>query len=125
MVDKKTLCVLVAHDPCPAFKALHLLSHERGEAEEKLKNMSQKSVKERLAELLLVFKESVGKPVADGILLDQRMTREEIGQMLGSASETIIRMLHEFQEKQWLRLDGKQIILTDVPALLDFARLEN
>ncbi len=124
-VDKKTLFGLVAEDPALALRALQLLSHELGDAEEKLKNMSQKSVKERLAELLLIFKESVGQPVADGVLLEQRLTREEIGQLLGSASETVIRMLHEFQDNKWLRLDGKKIILTNIPALTDFAKLEN
>ena len=124
-VDKKTLFDLVARDPSLAMGALRMISHELGDAEEKLKNMSQKSVKERLAELLLIFKESVGMPVADGTLLEQRLTREEIGQLLGSAPETIIRMLHEFQDKKWLRLEGKQIVLTNLPALIEFARLEN
>jgi len=123
-VDKQSIFDLVARDPGLALRALKLLSHELGEAEEKLKKMSQKSVKERLAELLLLFRQGCGKPTDNGVLLDQKLTREEIAQLLGSAPETIIRMLHDFQEKRWLRLDGKSIVLTDMKALTEFARLE-
>lgn len=125
-IDKATILSMMAHNPELAMEMIKKLSHELGESETKLREFSQKSVRERLAELLLIFRDSVGKPSAGGgTLLEQRLTREEIAQMLGSTPETVIRLLHSFQDENWLKLDGKKIILTDIPGLTRAAHLED
>ena len=125
-IDRATIDSLIAHNPELAISIIKKLSHELGESETKLREFSQKSVRERLAEMLLVFKDAVGKPAAGGgTLLNQRLTREEMAQMLGSTPETIIRLLHSFQDEKLLKLDGKQIVLSDIGGLTTAARLED
>ena len=125
-IDRATIDSLIAHNPELAISIIKKLSHELGESETKLREFSQKSVRERLAELLLVFKDAVGRPEpGGGVLLEQRLTREEIVQMLGSTPETIIRLLHQFAEEKLLKLDGKKIVLTHLNGLTVAARLED
>jgi CRP-like cAMP-binding protein len=125
-IDRATVVSMISHNPQLAMEVIKKLSHELGESETKLREFSQKSVRERLAELLLIFRESVGKPApGGGTLLEQRLTREEIAQMLGSTPETVIRLLHSFQDESWLKLDGKKIILTDISGLTKAAHLED
>jgi CRP-like cAMP-binding protein len=125
-IDRATIVSMIAHNPSLAIDIIKKLSHELGESETKLREFSQKSVRERLAELLLVFRDAVGKPSAGGgTLLDQRLTREEMAQMLGSTPETVIRLLHQFQDENWLKLDGKKIILSDISGLTQAAHLED
>jgi CRP-like cAMP-binding protein len=125
-IDKTTLVTTINENPKMAMDVIRRLGGEMGNAESKLREFSQKSVGERLAELLLKFKDAVGRIEKDGAtLLDQRISRDEIAQMLGSSSETIIRALRQFADDGLIRLEGKQIFIADLPGLTEAARLEN
>ncbi len=125
-IDRATIDASIRKNPSLAMNIIRKLGGELGQTETRLREFSQKSVRERLAELLLVFKAQVGKPApGGGTLLDQRMTREEMAQMLGSTPETVIRLLHALADGKLLRLTGKQIIITDVAGLTREAKLDN
>jgi len=72
-------------------------------------NMAQKSVKERLADTLLDFEESFGTDV-DGYL-KIILTREEIANAIGTATESSIRLLSQFKKEGLIELKGKKIKL--------------
>jgi CRP/FNR family transcriptional regulator len=46
-----------------------------------------------------------------------RMTREEIGNYLGLAVESVSRLLSDFKKKGWLNVNHREIELTELPAL--------
>jgi CRP-like cAMP-binding protein len=77
--------------------------------------MAQKSVKERLAETLLYLEETFGKN-EDGSLVVQ-LSREELSGMIGTATESCIRLLSEFNKLGLIELVGKKIILKDINKL--------
>jgi len=81
------------------------------EADDHMVSMAQKSVKERLAETLLYLEENFGK-AADGSLHIQ-LTREELAGMIGTATESCIRLLSELNKLGLIELQGKRIYLKD------------
>ncbi len=74
-------------------------------------SMAQKTVKERLAETLLFLETNYGEN-EDGTLRIQ-LTREELAGMIGTATESCIRLLSEFKKNGWIELIGKKIALKD------------
>lgn len=79
------------------------------EADDIMVNMAQKTVKERLALTLVYLEDNFGKN-ADGTLKLQ-LSREEIANMIGTATESCIRLLSEFNKAGWIELVGKKIIV--------------
>jgi CRP-like cAMP-binding protein len=81
------------------------------ESDSHMVSMAQKSVKERLAETLLYLEDTFGKN-SDGTLYVQ-LTREELAGMIGTATESCIRLLSDFNKTGLIELIGKKIILKD------------
>lgn len=78
--------------------------------------MAQKTVKRRLAITLLNLKKDFG--LNDDGSLKLHLTREELAGMIGTATESCIRLLSEFNKEGYIELSGKKIILKN-PAKLE------
>lgn len=81
------------------------------ESDDHMVSMAQKSVKERLAETLLYLDDTFGKN-EDGSLHIQ-LSREELAGMIGTATESCIRLLSEFNKSGLIDLNGKKISIID------------
>nr|WP_315150074.1 Crp/Fnr family transcriptional regulator [uncultured Flavobacterium sp.] len=85
------------------------------EASEHMISISQKTVKERLAETLVYLEETFGKK-DDGSLRIQ-LSREELAGMIGTATESCIRLLSDFNKTGLIGLIGKKIVIKDLAKL--------
>jgi CRP-like cAMP-binding protein len=94
-IGKKQIFEIVKENPNVAMQIIQTLGREMGEAEQKSAALFQKNVKERLAELLLTLKETYGLTEGPRCKLDIKLTREEMASMIGTSSETVIRMMTE------------------------------
>ena len=81
-------------------------------SDEHMVNMAQKSVKERLAETLIYLYENFGTNT-DGTLKVQ-LSRDELASMIGTATESCIRLLSDFNKLGLIELLGKKIVLKDI-----------
>ena len=81
------------------------------EADDHMVDMAQKNVKQRLADTLLYLEESFG--VNEDNTLKLQLSREELAGMIGTATESCIRLLSEFNKNGFIELIGKKIILKD------------
>lgn len=81
------------------------------DADDHMVSLAQKSVKERLAETLLYLEDTFGKN-EDGSLHIQ-LSREELAGMIGTATESCIRLLSDFNKSGYIDLTGKRITLLD------------
>lgn len=77
------------------------------EANDDLVNMAQKSVRERLAQTLLYLKDKFG--IDKDNILNVQLSREELSGIIGTATESCIRLLSEFKKEGLIDLIGKKI----------------
>lgn len=85
------------------FNFLKLMAEEINEAEEKSTNLAYKSTRERIIDLLLNLNENYGMKMEDGSYkIGVNMSRQEMADMIGSSTETTVRLL------TWLK--GKNLI---------------
>ena len=89
------------------------------EADDHMVSMAQKTVKERLAETLLYLHDTFGKNEDDSLQI--QLSREELAGMIGTATESCIRLLSDFNKLGLIALTGKKIILKNINGLRKIA----
>lgn len=105
-----------------SHEAIKLLSADLRVAEQMVLNMAQKHVRERIAESLLMLKECYGIDDITGTI-NTTLTREEIGNIAGTSTETCIRILSELNRDRVIKLIGKRIKISNIPKLLQIANI--
>ena len=78
-------------------------------------SMAQKTVKNRLAETLIYLQDTFGKNTDN--TLKVQLSREELAGMIGTATESCIRILSEFNKTGLIELVGKKIAIKDLNKL--------
>ncbi|QCK13615.1 response regulator [Mangrovivirga cuniculi] len=87
-----------------ANKFIKVLSHNIIEKEEKLLKLAYDTVRKRVADALIVFKEKN----EDAELL--KVSREDIANAVGTSTESVIRTLSEFKKDGYIEIDKKGVI---------------
>ncbi|MFA5573820.1 MAG: Crp/Fnr family transcriptional regulator [Brumimicrobium sp.] len=97
---------LVHSNPLLMQSILKEISKEVGERAVAIKTMAQKSVKERLAVILLVLEDIYKEDMIN-------LTREDLANFVGTATETTIRLLKDFKDKGYIEIHGRKIKIID------------
>jgi len=89
------------------------------DADDLMVNLAQKNVKQRLAITLLYLHDTFGKNGDD--TLKVQLSRDELASMIGTATESCIRLLSDFKKLGLIELIGKKIVLKDLSKLKKLA----
>jgi len=116
-IEKEVIFEILKRNPSTAIKITHILAKELKESDEERLELAQSAVRERLARLLSILSQSHGKKVTNGVLIDLRLSREEMAEMIGTAAETAMRLLKEFKEEKLVEVKGKEITVLDQDGL--------
>lgn len=120
-IPKSQIFKILQSNPNFNFKMLKLLSHELGEAARIITDLAQKPVRERLAESLLLLKDTFDLDEEKNIQV--KLSREELANIIGTATESVIRLLSEFKKDKLIEVDGRNIKLLNIPALTKTANI--
>jgi len=90
-----------------SLQMMRNISHQLNEANTSISQMAQKPVKDRLAETLLHLEDLFG--VDNEGCIDVVLTREEIANTIGTATESAIRLLSNLKKDGVIDLIGKKI----------------
>lgn len=118
-IPKSSFFKVIEDNPKFSLNMLQLSCHELGEAGKMITSLAQKSVKERLAEILLILRTTFGED--DDGYLNISLTREEIANMVGTATESVIRLISELRKDGFIDSKGKRIKVNDGSALREIA----
>ena len=112
---------LVKSNGAFALELMKLTCKELGEANAYITDIAQKTVKERLAEILLHLDDEFGVNALG--ILNISLTREELSNIVGTATESIIRLLSEFKSRGLIEVNGRKIKILDKPGLKFIANI--
>ncbi len=121
-IPYQTLLYLIQNNWQFAHHMLQIVCKELREANDYITDIAQKTVRERLAEVLLLLKENFELDNANTLQIS--LTREELANMVGTATESVIRLLSEFKQDQLIDLQGRKIKFINVPGLTKVANLQ-
>ncbi|MFH1681549.1 MAG: Crp/Fnr family transcriptional regulator [Candidatus Eisenbacteria bacterium] len=113
VLPKQVLLDLLRESPSFAADLLARVARELRLSEDQLLDLTQKSVRQRSAGLLLMFVEGCGEKTDGGIRLSIPVQRKEMAQMVGTTPETFSRTLHDLAERGILSLSRSTIVVTD------------
>lgn len=122
-IDKHLIYEKMREEPTLSLNIIHKLSIEMGTAETKTASMFQKDVTERLAEFLLSLMKTYGVEENGRCRLDIKLTREEIASLIGTANETVIRLISKLKSSGIIAQEGKTLYILDKEQLLETANL--
>ncbi|MFH1016929.1 MAG: Crp/Fnr family transcriptional regulator [Pseudomonadota bacterium] len=123
-IDKHFFSGLIAKEPSIALSVLRRLGHELAIVQAQLSDVLSKSVRQRLSHLLLTLQKTHGQKQGNETFIDLRLTRTELASMVGATPETVIRLLSDFSDSNYIRLDGKRILIRNSGELLREANIE-
>lgn len=131
-LDDTTVCFVprdaffeaVKKSPGLSLEIIKALSVELGRAEQTITDLAQKPVRERLAEGLLFLKETYGFE-EDGATLAVVLSREDLANLVGTATETVIRLLSELKHDKIVASEGKKIRILDMARLIRTANIQD
>lgn len=106
-IPGNVLTKLIQENSNFALELMQITCRELGEANNYITDIAQKTVRERLAEILIQLESAFGLN-EDGTL-KIALTREELANMVGTATESVIRLLSEFKADQLIELNGRKI----------------
>ncbi len=120
-IPYQTLLYLIQSNWQFSHHMLQIVCRELREANDYITDIAQKTVRERLAEVLLLLKENFDLDNQNTLQIS--LTREELANMVGTATESVIRLLSEFKSDQIIELQGRKIKFLDIPSLTRIANL--
>ena len=106
------------------FEIVKKISSDLKTAEDQIVSLSQKNIRERMAEALLFLKATYGF-TEDGKTLHVTLSREEIADYIGTSTESTIRILAEFSHDKIIELAGKKIKIINLQKLIKNANLND
>lgn len=99
-----------------AWFFIHELSRNLGSSDTRIVNLTQKHIRGRLAEALIVLRENYGYE-DDGTTLHIYMGREDLANLSNMTTSNAIRTLTSFVNERLIIVDGRTIKIIDENAL--------
>lgn len=122
LIPRAEFTAMIAVQPDLALRLMALLSNELRMAENRMVELAQKTSRERLAETLLLLESKYGLE-ADGRTVAVRLTRTELAGLVGTVTESVIRLLSELAKEGIIELDRSSIVILDRERLLEIANV--
>lgn len=100
--------------PTLQHQLLRLMSREMGNEEQSLIMLGHMNAEERLAACLLSFSNRYQRLGRDAGRFKLSMSRQDLGDYLGLALETVSRLFSRFQEAGLIETQGRNVVLLDL-----------
>ncbi|MCI3926838.1 Crp/Fnr family transcriptional regulator [Paenibacillus sp. TRM 82003] len=109
--------------PRIAIKLLEVAVQRLRTANDQIYNLTFLDVRSRIIRSILRLAEERGVPLGNGILVDIRMTHQQLASFAGTARESATKVLQELSEEGLIVVEKKKIYLADQQKLKTMAGL--
>jgi CRP-like cAMP-binding protein len=117
-IDKEKFFELIKKYPPFSLKLLAMMGHDIKCAEENSRDMAYKSSQERIVEMILSLNDVYGQINDDETSkVDIQLSRDELASLIGTTTETTVRLLTWLKEKQLISMKSKYIFINDLNGL--------
>jgi len=116
-IARDSLDLLVRHEPLLQRELFRMLASEIQRERALMLLLGSMRAEERLAAFLLNLSQRLAARGYSATRFILRMTREEIGSLLGLKLETVSRILSRFQAERIIRVNNREIEIADLAQL--------
>jgi CRP/FNR family transcriptional regulator, cyclic AMP receptor protein len=112
-LDRDVMQAWIADRPVIAERLLRVLARRLRRTDHELSHLIFTDVTGRVAKQLLRLARQFGVQEDGAVRVTHDLTQEELGQLVGSSRETVNKVLSDFCQRGWIRVDGKTVLITD------------
>jgi CRP/FNR family transcriptional regulator, global nitrogen regulator len=120
-VQKSTLTEVIKRRPEFAMKLFASFSERLRQSDEVIETLLRREVSTRVATLLLNLGDRFGESDGRGMVLDVRLTHQDLANMIASTREAVSKVMSEFQRDGSTEVQNRKIVLLDKRALAERA----
>ena len=120
-ISRRNLMRLVDRFPNLMYCIALQLGDRMKSSYDSLKNIALERVEARIAALLLKLSNKVGVETKEGVLIDMRLTKQDVADMVGTTVETSIRTFSKFKKQGFVMDKDGKIIIKDREGLMSFS----
>jgi CRP/FNR family transcriptional regulator len=120
-ISRKNLMRLVDRFPNLMYFIALQLGDRMKSSYDSLKNIALERVEARIAALLLKLGNKVGVETDAGLMIDMRLTKQDVADMVGTTVETSIRTFSKFKKEGLVTDSDGKIIIKDREGLMSFS----
>ncbi len=122
-MSKKDFLYLIDKSSTISKRLIKNLSHEFAVLENSILSISHKNVRERLALSLLILRDKYRTNETKDDKIEIILSREDLANTIGTAVETLVRLLREFKDENLIETEGRKIRILNPKKLLEVANL--
>jgi len=120
--DSETMTLLLERYPRLALNALHVQAEHVRELQNRYRELATERVERRVARTLLRLASQAGRQMPGGILLDMRLSREDLANMTGTTLYTVSRVLSRWEQEGLVKSRRERVLLRDASGLTEMAQ---
>ncbi len=120
-IQKASLERAIKSDPAFALKLFSSLSERLRQSDEVIESLLHREVSTRLATLLINLAERFGENNGVGVLIDVRLTHQDLANMIASTREAVSKVMSEFQREGVIESRNRRIAVVNREALAEYA----
>lgn len=122
LIPMTAITTLIKQNNDLAMFFIKQLSNDLGVADERTVSLTQKHIRGRLAESLLLLKESYGLE-EDGSTLSIYLSREDLANLSNMTTSNAIRTLSQFATEKLIAIDGRKIKIIEEEKLKKISKI--
>ncbi len=116
-VQKASLERVIKSDPEFALRLFSSLSERLRQSDEVIESLLHREVSTRLATLLVNLGERFGNGNGGDVLIDVRLTHQDLANMIASTREAVSKVMSEYQRDGVIETRNRRIAILDYDAL--------
>ena len=122
IIKRKSLLRTIKNNKDLAFKIMKSFAHDLMKSDSRIVNLTQKHIRARLAEALLLIHEIFGTYPENGIL-NVSLKRSELAGLANMTTANAIRVLSSFKKDKLVEVDNRKIKITNLEVLKEISVL--
>ncbi|MCL4869719.1 MAG: Crp/Fnr family transcriptional regulator [Anaerolineae bacterium] len=107
--------------PQLALNGMRMVAHHFVDIQDRYRELATERVERRIARAVLRLVRQAGQRVADGILIDMPLSRQDLAQMTGTTLYTVSRVLSDWEQKGLVSSGRERVVLRNSHQLVIIA----
>lgn len=121
LLHRNDFLATITENPSIALQIIRVLSRRIRQTNAQIMDIVFRDVRGRVATTLADLCRRHGVSTPAGMRIELKLTHQELANLVGTARETVSRILAELQDVHCLTVDGRYLVLKDMKKLEEYA----
>ncbi|MBI4569316.1 MAG: Crp/Fnr family transcriptional regulator [Planctomycetes bacterium] len=121
VIGKQDFQEMLRQNPQMTMNILRVLCDRLRAANAQIQDLTFKSLPGRISSTIAKLAEKFGVAVADGVMINVRLTQQELADLVGTNRESVSKAISAYRKEGSVRVEDQKIVVTDRAKLLGWS----